>query len=81
MGETMKFFSLTLETRKLSITAFSRYFVDAKVPKNSKTSYKMSERMVLFGRAENFMLAIYLFTLFTHSTFKFLHKLHKRASP
>ena len=34
----MKFFILNLETRNLSVTAFSRYFVDAKIPKNSKTS-------------------------------------------
>ena len=66
----MKFFSLSLETRNLSIAAFSRYFVDAKIPKNSRTSQKKSIWVVLvqLRRAENFMLAIYLFTLFTHSS-------------
>ena len=34
----MEFFSLNLETRNLSITAFSRYFVDAKIPKIVKPS-------------------------------------------
>ena len=35
-----EFFSLNLETRNLSITAFSRYFVDAKIPKIVKPSRK-----------------------------------------
>ena len=34
----MEFFSLNLETKNLSITAFSRYFVDAKIPKIVKPS-------------------------------------------